>query len=82
MYQSTDAGVVAADTDTQDDVFMYDMASGSTSILSVDRNGNHVTGASNRIVVNGNCTKVAFVSNSNHLVPEDRNGTRDTFSAT
>ena len=79
VYQTTEAGVVAADTDTQDDVFMYDMASGKTSILSVDRAGNQVSAASTRVVVNGDCTKVAFVSNSNKLVPEDRNGTRDTF---
>ncbi len=79
VYQTTEAGVVAADTDTQDDVFMYDMASGKTSILSVDRAGNQVSAATTRVVVNGDCTKVAFVSNSNKLVPEDSNGTRDTF---
>ena len=58
---------------------MYDMASGKTAILSVDRAGNQVSAATTRVVVNGDCTKVAFVSNSNKLVPEDRNGTRDTF---
>jgi len=79
VYQTTEAGVVAADTDTQDDVFLYDMASGKTSIMSVDRAGNQVSAATTRIVVNADCTKVAFVSNSNKLVPEDKNGTRDTF---
>jgi Tol biopolymer transport system component len=78
-YQTTEAGVVAADTDTQDDVFLYDMAKGTTSIMSTDRAGNQVSAATTRIVVNGDCTKVAFVSNSNQLVPEDKNGTRDTF---
>ena len=58
---------------------MYDMANGATSILSLDRAGNHVSAASTRVVVNGDCTKVAFVSNSNKLVPEDSNGARDTF---
>ena len=79
VYQTSEAGVVAVDTDTQDDVFMYDMASGKTSILSVDRAGNQVSAATTRVVVNGDCTKVAFVSNSNKLVPEDNNGARDTF---
>jgi hypothetical protein len=48
-------------------------------MMSLDSSGNHVTGASNRIVVNGNCTRVGFVSSSNRLVPGDRNSTRDTF---
>ena len=47
--------------------------------MSVDRAGNQVSAATTRIVVNGDCTKVAFVSNSNKLVPEDNNGTRDAF---
>jgi Tol biopolymer transport system component len=78
-YQSKDAGIVAGDPDTNDDVFLFDIASGTTRMMSVDTNGNHVTAASNRIVVNGNCTRVGFVSMSNQLVPGDRNSTRDTF---
>ena len=79
VYQTTEGSIVPGDTNNQDDVFMYDMASGKTSIMSLDRAGNPVTAASTRIVVNADCTRVAFVSNSNKLVPEDRNGTRDTF---
>ena len=78
-YQSKDAGIVPGDPDATDDVFLFDIASGSTRMMSLDSNGNHVTGASNRIVVNGNCTRVGFVSSSNRLVPGDRNSTRDTF---
>ena len=55
-YQSKDAGIVPGDPDATDDVFLFDIASGSTRMMSLDSNGNHVTGASNRIVVNGNCT--------------------------
>ncbi len=79
VYQTTDGGIVSGDTDNQDDVFMYDMSSGKTSMMSLDRAGNQVSAATTRIVVNGDCTKVAFVSNSNKMVPEDNNGTRDTF---
>jgi Tol biopolymer transport system component len=78
-YQSQDAGIVAGDTDTTDDVFLFTIASGNTAMMSLDSGGNHVTGASNRIVVNGDCTRVGFVSSSNRLVPGDRNSTRDTF---
>jgi Tol biopolymer transport system component len=78
-YQSKDAGIVPGDPDTTDDVFLFDMARGTTRMMSLDSNGNHVTAASNRIVVNGNCTRVAFVSVSNRLVTGDRNSTRDTF---
>lgn len=79
VYQTTDGQIVPGDTDTQDDVFLYRLANGATSILSLDRSGNHVSAATTRVVVNSDCTKVAFVSNSNKMVPEDNNGTRDTF---
>jgi Tol biopolymer transport system component len=78
-YQSSANGIVAGDADSNDDVFLYTMPNGPTRIMSVDRNGGQVDGASTRIVVNANCTRVAFVSNSNQLVPEDKNGTRDVF---
>ena len=79
VYQTTDGQIVPGDADTQDDIFLYRLANGATSILSLDRSGNHVSAATTRVVVNSDCTKVAFVSNSNKLVPEDGNGTRDTF---
>ena len=80
-FQSSDRFLVQGETDpdTNTDVFLYDVASATTRIISVDRNGSHVDAASNRIVVNADCTIVAFTSNSNKLVSEDRNGTRDTF---
>jgi Tol biopolymer transport system component len=79
VYQTSSPGVVPGDTDSQDDVFMYNTSNGTTSIMSLDRAGNHVTAATTRIVVNADCSRVAFVSNSNKMVPEDGNGTRDTF---
>jgi Tol biopolymer transport system component len=75
----TSGGLVPGDTDGQDDVFLYEMPNGPMRLMSVDRAGNQVQAASTRIVVNADCTRVAFVSNSNKLVPEDKNGTRDTF---
>ena len=80
-FQSSDRFLVQGETDpdTNTDVFLYDVASATSRIMSVDRNGGHVDAASDRIVVNADCTKVAFTSNSNMLVPEDRNGARDTY---
>jgi len=78
-FQTSANGLVAGDTDGLDDVFLYSMPNGPMRIMSVDRAGGQVTGASTRIVVNADCTRVAFVSNSNQLVPEDKNGTRDVF---
>jgi Tol biopolymer transport system component len=78
-FQTSGNGLVAGDTDGQNDVFIYWMKTGQTQIMSVDRAGNQVQAASTRIVVNADCTRVAFVSNSNKLVPEDKNGARDTF---
>ena len=80
-FQSSDRFLVQGETDpdTNTDVFLYDVASATTRIMSVDRNGGHVDASSDRIVVNADCTIVAFTSNSNKLVPEDRNGARDTY---
>jgi Tol biopolymer transport system component len=78
-YQTSTNGVVPEDTNGVNDVFFYDMASGKTTLMSVDRSGKPVNGASTRIVTNADCSRVAFVSNSNQLVPEDKNGTRDSF---
>ena len=79
--QSSDRFLVQGETDpnTNTDVFLYDVASATTRIMSVDRNGGHVNASSDRIVVNADCTIVAFTSNSNKLVPEDHNGARDTY---
>ena len=79
-FQSSDRFLVQGQTDPDmnTDVFLYDVASATSRIISVDRNGNHVDAASNRIVVNADCTIVAFTSNSNRLVPEDGNGDRGT----
>jgi Tol biopolymer transport system component len=78
-FQTSANGLVAGDTDNTDDVFLYTMPNGPMRIMSVDRAGGQVAGASTRIVVNADCSRVAFVSNSNQLVPEDKNGTRDVF---
>lgn len=80
-FQSSDRFLVQGETDpnTNTDVFLYDVASATTRIMSVDRNGGHVNASSDRIVVNADCTIVAFTSNSNKLVPEDHNGARDTY---
>ena len=80
-FQSSDRFLVQGETDpdTATDVFLYDVASATTRIMSVDRNGGHVNASSDRIVVNADCTIVAFTSNSNKLVPQDRNQSRDTF---
>jgi len=80
-FQSSDRSLVQGETDpdTNTDVFLYDVASATTRIMSVDQNGGHVDAASDRIVVSADCTIVAFTSNSNKLHPDDNNGSRDTY---
>jgi hypothetical protein len=74
VYQTTEAGVVCG-PDTRTDVFRP--RHGQREDLDPERRpGRNQCPQRPRVVVGNDCTKVAFL-NSNKLVPEDRNGTRD-----
>jgi len=76
VFQSDATNLLLPDTDTNGvtDVFLRDISAPSTTRLSVDVDGNQVTGTSTLPSISGNGQYVAFESESTLLVPPDSNG--------
>jgi len=60
-------------------VFVRDLETGRTSIVSVDSSGAPALGASFGQSISTNGRRVAFVSTASNLVPGDANGVTDVF---
>jgi len=61
------------------DAFVHDRLTGVTTMVSVDSQGMQGNSYVNSPVISGNGRFVAFVGNSDNLVPGDTNRTRDVF---
>jgi Tol biopolymer transport system component len=77
-FQS-EAKLVPGDTDSFDDVYVYDRITGLTVCASVDSEGNHDSGDCYYPAISANGRYVAFAGGSNDLVPGDTNGKTDIF---
>ncbi len=72
--------LVPGDTNGVMDVFVHDLATGATTRVSVDSNGNQALGGdSRRPSITPDGRFVAFTSSASNLVPGDTNGVRDVF---
>jgi len=78
-FRSEASSLVARDTNAQPDIFVHDLASGTTKRVSVNGNGGQSNGASSRPTINGNGRYVAFWSAADNLVGDDFNGRSDAF---
>jgi Tol biopolymer transport system component len=85
-FDSSATDLVAGDSNRQSDVFVYDMRTGRTRLVSVGlghapsvcaRCGNG--GGSESPVISADGRFVAFSSDATNLVPGDGNGQRDAF---
>lgn len=76
-FQSDAPDVVAGDGNGQDDVFVRDLAAGTTVRASVDAAGGQSDGSSTAPDIGGD--RVAFTSWASDLVPGDDNGLADVF---
>ncbi|WP_301662788.1 hypothetical protein [Methanoculleus frigidifontis] len=76
---SSDASLTAGDANRREDVFVYDMQTGSTTLVSVasDRTPGNGTSGSPDISADGRY--VTFVSEASNLVEGDTNGYADVF---
>ncbi|MCI5064768.1 hypothetical protein MRY87_03470 [bacterium] len=79
VFQSGAGNLVADDTDEFSDIFLHDVDAGTTSILSLDRNGTSADGASSAPFISDDGTLVAFVSSATDLVLDDTNEQPDIF---
>ncbi|GIU84055.1 MAG: hypothetical protein KatS3mg008_0830 [Acidimicrobiales bacterium] len=78
-FNSLASDLVAGDTNSVSDVFIRDVASGATSLVSVNQGGGPANGDSGRVSVSPNGRFVAFEADASNLVPGDTNGASDIF---
>ncbi|MCA1841983.1 MAG: hypothetical protein LC792_02085 [Actinobacteria bacterium] len=67
------------DKNNADDVFVYDIAGKTVSLVSADANGASAAGASNRPSLSINGRRIVFQSEASNLVSGDTNGKVDIF---
>ncbi|MFN0007472.1 MAG: TolB family protein [Planctomycetota bacterium] len=79
IFDSTSTNLVAGDTNGVLDIFVRDLASGTTVRVSVDSGGGQSDGISTQPSISADGRFVTFRSEGTNLVPGDTNGTGDAF---
>jgi Tol biopolymer transport system component len=79
LFESSANNLVADDTNNATDIFLRDLTSGATSLVSVSTNGFAGNGASRSAVMTPDGRYVAFVSEAFNLVVGDANKIPDVF---
>jgi dipeptidyl aminopeptidase/acylaminoacyl peptidase len=79
LFESSASDLVANDTNKASDIFMRDLGSGLTTLVSVSTNGTSGNGTSRGSVMTGDGRYVAFVSTASNLVSGDTNNSADVF---
>jgi Tol biopolymer transport system component len=80
-FASAASNLVAGDTNGFVDLFVRDLATGRTTLLSRARDGGPTNNGSGEPSVSDDGGKVAFSSDATNLVAGDTNGTTDVFVA-
>ena len=78
VFESTAAGLVTNDFNTTSDVFLRDLVSGTTTLISVGRNGS-AAGSSQNAAISDTGRYVAFESTSANLAAGDGDTVNDIF---
>lgn len=78
-FVSTASDLVDGDTNEATDIFVKDLATGTTSRISADAAGGQANSWSHTPVFSADGTKIAFVSGASNLVAGDTNGRADLF---
>lgn len=79
-FYSYATNLVEGDTNASSDVFVHDFRSGETRRVSVDADGNQVTGDSYYAALSQDGKTLVFYTEADGLVPEDANGTADVYA--
>ncbi|MEZ5843275.1 MAG: hypothetical protein R3D27_06015 [Hyphomicrobiaceae bacterium] len=77
-YTSFARDLVASDTNGTWDVFVWDAATDTSTLISTDNSGVQGAGASYESQISADGTKVVFISDANNLITGDT-GQRDVF---
>jgi Tol biopolymer transport system component len=79
VYMSEANNLVAGDTNRASDIFLFEVATATTTRVSVDSGGGQANKASLEPVISADGTKVAYTSQATNLVANDTNGSTDVF---
>lgn len=78
-FLSSAPDLVPGDTNGQPDVFVRDLAAGTTQLVSASTSGGAGNGASSQPIISADGSGVAFASTASDLVAGDTNAKRDVF---
>ena len=78
-FRSRATNLVPGDTNSSDDVFLRNLATGTIGRVTVAWDGGQANGPSDHPAVSADGTTVAFDSSASNLVPGDSNGYDDVF---
>jgi Tol biopolymer transport system component len=78
-FSSEASNLVPGDTNNNEDIFVRDLLTNTTTRVSVSSIGNQAFGPSRESYISGDGRFVAFSSEASNLVPGDTNGNRDIF---
>jgi Tol biopolymer transport system component len=78
-FPSYASNLVSGDTNSYQDVFVYDCQTGTTERVSVASDGTQANATSDTSTVSNDGRYVAFGSNASNLVTDDTNGYEDIF---
>jgi flagellin-like hook-associated protein FlgL len=79
VFQSSASNLVAGDTNGQTDIFLKNLTTGVTSLVSTDSNGVQANGNSESASISADGRYILFTSYASNLVSGDTNGVRDVF---
>jgi Tol biopolymer transport system component len=78
-FYSEASNLVSGDTNGVDDVFLRDLATGTTSRISVASDGTEANGGSGVAGISWDGNRILFGSSATNLVADDHNGKGDLF---
>jgi hypothetical protein len=78
-FSSSASNLVVNDTNGVSDIFIRDIQTGTTSLVSVDSNGNQANSSSDAPAISTDGRFITFTSSASNLVPDDTNGFQDIF---
>ena len=79
VFESQATNLVTGDINGRDDIFVHDLQTGQTTLVSVDSSGTQANGDSEEPSISDDGRYVAFVSAASNLVSGDTNGYDDVF---
>jgi Ca2+-binding RTX toxin-like protein len=78
-FASKASNLVPGDTNNTDDIFVRDLSTNTTNLVSVSSSGDRANGKSYTLSMSANGRFVAFASEASNLTPGDTNNNDDIF---